>query len=582
MSEEKVEIGFTFDPGLISVFGARKYSTYMEALNEIVRNSIGYRAKKIDITISTDKIIVEDDGIGMNKEGLQKEYFRVGKPTKDATTGSLFGIGKFGNQALAHKTEIITQKQGSSEKFHVSIDWDEAEKAKEIDALHPQAYRPNVKKTISSPKKHGTTIILTDLKYQPQNLMEFKNYTEKKLFPLLITDKIRILINGQRCVATEPKGQCFEFDTLEDFILEDKTVSAIPEAPFGKVWGEFYVTDPDDSNTTHVYDSFGHRLDSYSERDWLRLTSFTSAMAFKKRLVGIIHTTTEEIRDENIPQKCLILKSDRSGFFEETPSYKEMVKYVKKIVKLIHEKWLKEYKDVSSKIIKIINEESPIVAKIVENILSETERVWKREDKGVLKTVVRKQRKGREPKPTPTPKHKMLQCSICKAINYITLVEYRVFVENPNEDVKKKMLKNWPCKVCGHYLNPEADLYKRKAPSKKPGFIATKVKLGPGRSIEIQPEPLGRAGALAYYDPDTEYLAINTDHTFLTKASEMGYKGVRQHMVLSALYAVAQMRKREENAEFETEFNKLCSFAHHWTGKGEAVRLIEEKKSKKK
>lgn len=579
MEENRTEeIGFTFDPGIISVLGERKYTTYTEALNEIIRNAIGYKAKKVEIEISQEKITIKDDGIGMNKEDLKNEYFRVGKRTQDPSTGSLFGIGKFATQALAHKTEIITQKEGSKEKFQVFIDWDAAERAKEIESLLSDAYKPMIKKIISSEKEHGTTIILKDLKYKPKDAMEFKNYVEKKLFPILFSGKVEILVNGKKCVAKEPEGEIFEFNSETDFILNEKRILARPAASFGKVWGKFYLTpEPSDDNAIHVYDSYGHRIDSYSERDWLKLSSLTSGMAFRRRVIGIISTTTEEVREVIPCQKCLMLKSDRSGFFEDTQAFKDLVNYLKEIIKLIHEKWLKEYKDISAKIIKTAKEELPKVGEIVKNMLKEEEYVWKREEKGEEREVVRKH-KPHEPtkEPPKPPSYKMLQCPQCRAINYISLVNYRVFTENPNPEAKRKMLKNWPCKNCGYYLNPDTDLYKRPSPPKKIGIITTKVKLGIGMSIDLGLQPLGRNGSIAEYDPDSEYLIINSEHAFFIKFGNAGRIALRCYMVLASLYAIAQMKKREEKTDFEPVFNHLCSLAHNWVEKGFSSPNSEE------
>lgn len=582
MSEEKIDIGFTFDPGLISVLGERKYTTYMEALNEIIRNAIGYKAKKVEIEISQEKITVKDDGVGMNQEDLKNEYFRVGKRTKDPSTGSLFGIGKFANQALAHKTEIITQKEGSDEKFQVFIDWDAAEKAKEIDSLFSDAYKPIITKRISPPKKeHGTTIILKDLKYKPKDAKELKNYIERKLFPILLFGKVEISVNGVKCAAREPEGEIFEFDSEKDFILSDKKVSARPDASFGKVWGKFFLTpDPSDDNAIHIYDSAGYKIDTYSDKDWLKLSSLTSGMAFRKRIIGIISTTTEEVREVIPPQKCLMLKSDRSAFFEDTQAFKYLVDYLKEIIKLIHEKWLKEYKDISAKIINTAKKELPKVGEIVKNMLEKEEYVWKREEKGEEKEVVRKHKPhGPTKEPPKTPRHKMLQCPQCQTINYISLVDYRVFTENPNPEANRKMLKNWPCKNCGYYLNPEKDLYKRPSPPKKNGLITTKVKLGIGKSINLELQPLGKNGSMAEYDPDSEYLIINSEHAFFIKSGNAGRIAIRCYMVLASLYAIAQMKKREEKTDFELVFNHLCSLAHNWVEKGSVVQIPEEEEN---
>lgn len=580
MSEEKIDIGFSFDPGLLSVLGERKYTTYMEALTEIVRNSIGYKSTKVEINISSNKISVTDNGIGMDQDDLGKEYFRVGKITKDTSTGSLFGIGKFACKGLSHKTKIITQKSNSTDEFHVLIDWDAAEKAVEIEKSYKNAYKPDVIRKQGSPENHGTTIELTDLKYKPEAPSEFKHYIERKLFPILISKKIEIQVNGEICKAKNPKGEKFSFDSDKDFFVEGKSVPAVNNASFGNVHGDFYLTkEASDENAIHVYDKYGYRIDSYSDKDWLKISSLTSGMAFRKRILGIIHTTTEEIRGESLPQsKCLILKSDRSAFFEGIPSFREFSEYLKNIIKIIHEKWLKEYQDTSAKLIEMVNKEIPAATKVIKDILSETDYVWKRDEEGEEKTVVRKHDIHKPRKEKTQSKYKMMQCPQCKTINYISIIDYDIYTKNPSNDAKRKMQKNWPCKSCNYYLNPEIDLYKRPGLPKKSGYITTKVVLGPGKEIDLHIEPLGRESDLAFYDPNSEYLAINEEHAFFIKSSELGGKAIRIHLVLAGLYAIAKMKEREAKSDFEKEFNKLCSLAHNWKDTTSSVKLtsVEE------
>jgi hypothetical protein len=592
MSTAKMAFGFTFDPGIVTVLGERKYSSYMEALNEAIQNSIDNRAANIDIKIEQDRIVIEDDGNGMSLSVLQDEYLRIGRPNIDPRKGGLFGIGCIANQALSHKTEIVTHVRGQSRGIRVLIHWDQVMNAPEIDARRPDAYTPAFLDVPSQPEKHGTTIILTDLKYKTTDPLEFKTYTEKKRFPLLISPdqagRVRISINGQQCAATEPVGaEVYEFDSTKEFVIGEKTLPPLSSAHFGRVWGKFYITDPDEANTTHVFDRVGQRLDHYAEKDWLRITSLRSGMAFKRRLLGVINTTTEEIRGGTQPQpECLLLKSDRSGFFEDTLAFKQLVAYLNGtpedslspaggVLRAIHDHWLKNYKNLPDKGYRLGLQEAPNVVAILHSVLQDEHWIWKRDPNGVEREVVRKHEPHTPKDRMPRPRNKMLQCPQCKAINYISISELRIYVENPSPEARRKMSKNWPCKVCGNYLDPEKDTYRRPSPPKKPGEIMAKVKLGAGKVFDLRPESLGKAGELAYYDPDTEQLLVNADHSFYVRATMLGHRSLRQHMVLAALYAIAQMRKREENAAFEPEFNRLCSLAHQWTERGPSVVLEE-------
>ena len=134
----KPQIKFSYDDNIQVSLGERKYSTYMEALNESIRNSIDNKASKINISIFEEKITIEDNGTGMDEDTFNDDYFRIGKLNIDPNKGGLFGIGALGHRALSHKTKLISHAQGNNTGIQVIVDWD---KKKIVDTKWIQSAR---------------------------------------------------------------------------------------------------------------------------------------------------------------------------------------------------------------------------------------------------------------------------------------------------------------------------------------------------------------------------------------------------------------------------------------------------------
>lgn len=93
----------TVDKSHIINIGERLYTESIELVRELVNNAYDADATEVKITLTPDTISVEDNGTGMDLEGL-KQYFNIGSPEKRLHTKSAklgrdrigqFGIGKF-------------------------------------------------------------------------------------------------------------------------------------------------------------------------------------------------------------------------------------------------------------------------------------------------------------------------------------------------------------------------------------------------------------------------------------------------------------------------------------------------------
>jgi len=115
--KEKKELEVTVDKRHIVSIGERLYTESVELLRELVNNAYDADASEVHVELSPEKIVVRDNGIGMDLEGLQ-QYFIIGSDEKVTHSRSpkfgrvrigQFGIGKFASLAAADCFEIITQ-----------------------------------------------------------------------------------------------------------------------------------------------------------------------------------------------------------------------------------------------------------------------------------------------------------------------------------------------------------------------------------------------------------------------------------------------------------------------------------------
>ena len=65
--------------GTIDDLGVKLYSGFPAALSELVANAWDADAERVDILTSKDKIVIKDDGHGMNRDDdIQAKYLTVG------------------------------------------------------------------------------------------------------------------------------------------------------------------------------------------------------------------------------------------------------------------------------------------------------------------------------------------------------------------------------------------------------------------------------------------------------------------------------------------------------------------------
>lgn len=297
----KKALKVSVDKRHIVSIGERLYTESIELLRELVNNAYDADAMEVNVEITSDKIVVSDNGSGMDEEGL-KQYFTIGSDEKIIHSRSSrfgrarigqFGIGKFASLAAASRFEVITRNRDFAAR--VIFDKKEWGKAKNkwhlpLEILEPDPMR-----------KDGTTVILSKLS---------KSFAiedvEKKLMegvPLRAPD-FSVFLNGRRLMPRSLTGQ---------------SIPVLEGCKYGLVTGEVVITP----------------LSSASLKE-LGIDVKVKGVTIKKDLFGmetwgkVISRIKGEINADFLP-----ITSDRSNFVIDSDEYREFLKIIKKVVEII-------------------------------------------------------------------------------------------------------------------------------------------------------------------------------------------------------------------------------------------------------
>ncbi len=173
--------------------GERMYIESIELLRELVNNAYDADATKVYITISPEKILVEDNGSGMNQKGLE-QFFTVGSEEKRIHNISprfgrkrigQFGIGKFAVLSAADQFKVESRKG----KFVYTVIFDREDWQK--DAVWEL---PITRQQATPLDGRGTKVVLSKLK-KKFNLSEVERYLKESI-PLR-AKKFSVYLNGK-------------------------------------------------------------------------------------------------------------------------------------------------------------------------------------------------------------------------------------------------------------------------------------------------------------------------------------------------------------------------------------------------
>ena len=286
MAERKT-IPVQVDKSHLTTIGERLYSHAVELVRELINNAFDADATKVMVTIDDDLIKVEDNGSGMDYDGLV-QYFNVGSPLKkDQPKSPLysririgeFGIGKFAALTAGKRFEVYTQRGD----FAAAVKFDKKTWEKR------KRWRLPMKEVEPDPdRSDGSTVTISRLtkKLDPGEVAEWV----RDRVPLR-SPKFSVYVNGQRLTPRRFSG--YRIPVLEG-------------TEFGPVHGEIVIL-PASSATTGEMGIEVKVKQVTVTRSLFGMESWGKEMA---RIRG-------EVFADFLP-----VTSDRSGFVTDSPQHK--------------------------------------------------------------------------------------------------------------------------------------------------------------------------------------------------------------------------------------------------------------------
>lgn len=288
-------ITIQFDKSHISTIGERLYTQSLDLIRELVANAYDADATEIRITINIDSIAVEDNGAGMDKEGLG-QYFTIGSTLKRVNPLSEkykririgeFGIGKFAVLSICNRFEIYTR----SLNFAATLIFDREDFEKRRDWNIPF-----IEHEVKEAKGSGTRVTLFQIR-KAFPILDLERHLTN-IFPL--NDKnFSIYINGVKLQSRFIPGERFR-------IAE--------ETKYGSIRGEIIISS---LMLSAEAVGIGIRVKNVLiKRDTFNIERFHSFSV--RRLTGEIHAD------------FLPITTNREDFIKDSLQYGEFISVMEK------------------------------------------------------------------------------------------------------------------------------------------------------------------------------------------------------------------------------------------------------------
>ena len=177
---------FEINAAVVFRLGEELITDVVQALVELVKNSYDADATWVKVTINTRAsnewgrsfsdatgvVLVEDDGHGIDEPTIQRGWLTIANsPKREEKAAGLVtprgrtptgdkGLGRLGSQRLARNVEIVTRPRTEpATEYYVAFSWADFRETTNLREVPVTLRRSAVRG-----KKHGTTLILSDLR----------------------------------------------------------------------------------------------------------------------------------------------------------------------------------------------------------------------------------------------------------------------------------------------------------------------------------------------------------------------------------------------------------------------------------
>lgn len=349
---------FNISLSILNHLGRNLYRSFMTVLGEAISNAWDADAHNVYITIERDnrKLVIIDDGDGMDEDGFQNRFLKIGySKRKDSITHTKIGrpfigrkgIGKLALLSCAQTITIVT-KTLTSEIVGGTIDNSGLDHAIQDD-ISSNEYKLDIPtdaiiaEYASKIGVKGTAIIFEGIKDGIRNRVDYIRKLVALYFRFSLKDStFNIIINGEPITLKELES--IKEKTQFVWKINDINDPYINESTFVKTKDLFLennlingfiasVTTPSDLKIKGTDEKI--TIDLYvngrlREKDILR--HIPTARIVESYLYGQIHY--DDLDDENDR-----FTSSREGVVPDDPKFKELLNNLESILKTIINDW---------------------------------------------------------------------------------------------------------------------------------------------------------------------------------------------------------------------------------------------------
>jgi len=367
---DKKNFHFQFSLEVLNHLGRGLYRSFATVVAEAVSNSWDAEATKVNISIDNDKLIVADNGKGMDEGDFQKRFLRVGYSRRDDSENiskrnviGRKGIGKLAMLSISDTVTIISKKEDctvtggkiNNQKLNKGIKEDEEYPLENLNEADINIF-PDT-------ERHGTIIIFEIFKTKMNSENIIKKYLATQfnfIFSLNKNDSFEINVNGKKVTQDDLKelNENTQFLWLlggYDENIKERFTKLAPA-------GEKVVEGKKIPDT--YFDFCGERMEMRgyiasvktssnlvlrgSDGDFRAgLNLFTNGRLRQKDLLEDI--TTKGLAEEYLYGEIHVdgfedgkidrFTSSREGIIKDDPLYREFLKKLKQIIAIIIKDW---------------------------------------------------------------------------------------------------------------------------------------------------------------------------------------------------------------------------------------------------
>jgi hypothetical protein len=169
---------------IIDVLSSGLYESPAACLKELINNSYDAGATSVNVYVKpdADRIIIEDDGIGLNRAEFEAHFKRISESHKRDESDKIgvrpkigkIGIGFVAANEICEVMEIFSTKAGSTELLHVFINFAEmrkplTERRRDNDEIVKADYEGKVLRAERS--EHYTKLFLTSVRGEAKQIL---------------------------------------------------------------------------------------------------------------------------------------------------------------------------------------------------------------------------------------------------------------------------------------------------------------------------------------------------------------------------------------------------------------------------